>query len=386
MIDNLGMGGAEAWLMALLRYWRCAGQSAPQIDFLATGAKPGLFDDEARALGARIFYVPYSWRKFGAFAGGLRRVLRQGDYDAIHDHQDYASGWHLLLGAGELPPVRVAHVHNPSYQVRENYSVNLRRRTAGKFGQALIARFATHITGTSRQAITEHGFDTPAFDRIPKAALHCGFDPAPFLTSRTAARAQVCGEFGWPTDANIVLVAGRIDVSPDVGHPRNHKNSGFAVAIGIAAAHRSEGVRFLFAGAPSEATPVLKQRIAAAGLVGRIVFAGVRRDMPKLMAASDVLFFPSRGEGLGMVAVEAQAAGLPVLASTEVPRECVVVPELVRFQDLDAGPGVWVRDLLELSAQQRVVDTANAKVAASSFAIERSARALRALYGEGQLP
>ena len=35
-----------------------------------------------------------------------------------------------------------------------------------------------------------------------------------------------------------------------------------------------------------------------------------------------------------MVAVEAQAAGLPVLASTEVPRECAVVPELVRFKGL----------------------------------------------------
>src|SRR5579864_4048410 len=115
----------------------------------------------------------------------------------------------------------------------------------------------------------------------------------------------------------------------------------------------------LLAGASSPAVPVLEQRIAEAGLEGRIRFLGIRKDVERLMLASDVLLFPSRGEGLGMVAVEAQAAGLPVLASTNVPAECVVVPELVQFKEVEEGEAAWADELLQLAGQPRDIPSAN---------------------------
>ena len=62
-------------------------------------------------------------------------------------------------GRRPLPPVRVTHVHNPSYQIHNNYGVTLGRRLTARVGKRLVARYATHITGTSRQVITEYGFD-----------------------------------------------------------------------------------------------------------------------------------------------------------------------------------------------------------------------------------
>jgi len=388
IIDNLGMGGAEAWLIALLRYWR-EFEPSLKMDFLATGGKLGVFDDDAGALGAKIFYLRYSQTRLPVFARGFRRLLLHGRYDALHDHQDYAAGWHLALGAGLLPPVRVTHVHNPTYQVEQNYGGTLRKRLTGRLGKAMVARYGTHIAGTSRQAITEHGFDAPAFDHIPKAALHCGFDTAPFAGDRAAARAAVRKAFDWPNEARIVLFAGRIDVSPDPGHPRNHKNSAFAVAVAIDACRRDARLHFLFAGAPSVATPILESRIADNGLGERIKLLGIRNDIARLMLASDTLFFPSRSEGLGMVAVEAQAAGLPVLASTAVPRECVVIPELLLFRDMQSGVGRWAQDLVELTMRPPYEGDANSVVATSAFSIANSAQALVALYkgrwGDDQL-
>src|SRR6185312_1500551 len=131
----------------------------------------------------------------------------------------------------------------------------------------------------------------------------------------------------------------------------------------------------------SEATATLLDRVERAGLGRRIVFAGVRRDIDRLMTGADALLFPSRAEGLGMVAVEAQAAGIPVLASTGVPRECVVVPELVRFLELDKGPEAWRDELLALAkAPHGDRLEANRLVAASPFAIAFSARRLAELY------
>jgi glycosyltransferase involved in cell wall biosynthesis len=289
------------------------------------------------------------------------------------------------MGWGLLPAVRATHVHNPAYQIRNNYGLTPGRRLTAHAGKGLVARYATHILGTSREAIAAYGFDDPAFAARPKAALYCGIDAGRFLASE-AARASVRDEFGWRASDAVVLFAGRFDVSPDPAHPQTHKNSGFAVDVAIECARRSDAVRFVFAGPASAATPALGQRVSQAGMAGRIVFAGVRLDIGRLMGGADALLFPSRAEGLGMVAVEAQAAGLPVLASTAVPRECVVVPRLVRFLNLDDGVAVWADQLLaSIDAPRLDPIDANRQVAASAFSIQHSAEALERLYRDGVL-
>jgi glycosyltransferase involved in cell wall biosynthesis len=383
VVDRLGVGGAETWLVELLRHWGRAGRV--RLDVLATSGDEGVFDDEARSLGAQIHYLRYGRRDLPSFARGFRRMLREGRYDAVHDHQDFASGWHFLLGGAALPPVRVVHVHNPAYQIRSNYGVTPLRRLTSAAGKRLVARYATHIAGTSRAALADYGFDRPSFANIPKSALHCGLDPARFRRD-PAARSSVRTEFGWPADARLILFAGRFDVSPSLGHPQNHKNSSFAVDVAIAAAQADPAARFVFAGAASQSTPQLQDRVAAAGALGRIAFAGIRQDIPRLMSAADALLFPSRAEGLGMVAVEAQAAALPVLASTDVPGEAVVIPELVRFERVDAGVAAWRDALLALACAARIdAGAASRRIAGSAFAIEPSASRLERLYREGEL-
>src|SRR5882762_12034805 len=61
----LSVGGAETWLMALLKYFREADGRLPvtvKCDILLTGGAPAFFDEEAKSLGARLFYVPFSRR------------------------------------------------------------------------------------------------------------------------------------------------------------------------------------------------------------------------------------------------------------------------------------------------------------------------------------
>lgn len=378
IVDSLGMGGAETWLMELLRLWSRTG--AARMDFVATSGKRGVFDEEAEALGSTIHYIEYRQATLPRFIMNFRKVLSEGGYDAIHDHQDYVSGWHFLMGTGLLPPVRVTHVHNPAYQIRNNYGVTFRRRLTAQIGKRLVTRYATTIAGTSRQVIYEYDFCSPAFRHLSTGALYCGFDPARFANDPAVARASILNEFGWPANALIVLFVGRIDASPDPRHPRAHKNAGFAVDVAIAATRRDPRTRMLLAGALSPAVPALEQRIAQAGVAGNIRFAGLRHDIERLMTGADVLLFPSRGEGLGMAAVEAQAAGLPVLASDAVPREAAVVHDLIHFKSLTETADAWAAHLLVLAQRQRD-PSANAKVAASAFSIENSAKALLALYG-----
>jgi glycosyltransferase involved in cell wall biosynthesis len=228
----------------------------------------------------------------------------------------------------------------------------------------------------------EYGFDDPQFQKIPKRALYCGFDTDRFAGDPVAARNSICAAFTWPTDVRILLFAGRTDRGSDLGHPQNHKNSGFAVRLGIEAARRDPSIRLLMCGAPSKATPILQARIDEAGCSERIVMAGIRKDIERFMLAADLLLFPSRGEGLGMVAVEAQAAGLPVLASTSVPKECLVVQGMVRFLDVSSDLQPWIVAIDDLFAREKCDRKAcNSSVAASAFAICNSAEQLERVYG-----
>ena len=381
IVDTLGMGGAETWLMEVLRLWSKTG--SVQMDFLLTSGNKGIFDDEAASLGAKLHYLKFGKATLLSFRREFRRILSEGYYQVVHDHQDYASGWHFLLGGCTLPPVRVTHVHNPSYQIQNNYGVSASRRLTARLGKYFVSRYATHIAGTSRQVLTEYGMDVSAFQHIPKAALHCGFDPNRFAGDQYTKSDSVRAEFQWPVDSKVILFAGRIDQSADPTHPQNHKNSAFAVDVGIEIAQREPSVRLLLAGKPNGATTVLEDRIRSAGLSDRIRFIGIRHDIDRLMLGCDALLFPSRGEGLGMVAVEAEAAGLPVLASDAVPRECVISPELVTFLPLNGDTKAWASEMAHLLNQPRNSKAGNEAVKNSPFALAHSAEAMWKLYGRG---
>src|SRR6185503_4719271 len=79
-----------------------------------------------------------------------------------------------------------------------------------------------------------------------------------------------------------------------------------------AAAQLGDELRYVFCGDGGERAALEK---AAAGLAGRVVFAGFRRDVAACLAAADVVAMPSLHEGLGVAALEAMAASRPVVAS-----------------------------------------------------------------------
>ena len=112
---------------------------------------------------------------------------------------------------------------------------------------------------------------------------------------------------------------------------------------------------------------------------------GIRNDVPRLMRAADMLLFPSRQEGLGMVAVEAQAAGLPVLASTAVPSEAKVIPDLYYSLSLEEPLSVWADTLLNIMAKPKLpIELCREALKKSDFSIASSAHKLEKIYRSAQ--
>jgi len=385
VVDTLGMGGAETWLMELLKYWQETG--GVEVDLLLTSGLRGIFDDEACKLGARLFYVPYRRSDLPAFIRKFRRILRKGRYDVIHDHSDYVTGWRFLMGLDVLPKVRVTHVHNPWLHIDANYAMDPFRRLSTRIGKRLVNLLATQISGTSGAILRQYGFEPGRNQKPPVTVVHCGINVSSFSIPRDKDRASVLREFGWSDDAKIVLFAGRLDRALELDHPQNHKNSWFALNVARAALKTEPRLRLLMAGAGEQERQALERRIVEWGLQGKLTLIGIRRDIPRLMRAADALLFPSRQEGLGMVAVEAQAVGLSVLTSTAVPREAIVIPELVQSLALSEPIACWVEALLAAVMRSHPDVTAcRAALTASDFSIDKSARRLEATYCSGHDP
>jgi glycosyltransferase EpsF len=285
------------------------------------------------------------------------------------------------MGAGLLPPVRVTHVHNPWLHIAVNYNTSLSRRVTTIAGKQFVSWLATNVCGTSGAILRQYGFMLGGAKRPSVSVLHCGIDIGKFNASREPDRESVLREFGWERHAKVVLFVGRLDVALEFDHPQNHKNSWFALNVLRLAVARDPSVRLLMAGAGDNQRNELNQQIQHWGLPGKLRIIGVRSDIPRLMRAADLLFFPSRQEGLGMVAVEAQAAGLPVLVSDAVPREAIVIPELVTSVRLLDPLGRCADVLLEaLSAPRKPAETYRRAMEASDFSIDKSVSNLLRLY------
>lgn len=377
----LGVGGAETWLLALLKYFEQAKDELPvriRFNICLTGGRKSEFDDEASSLGARLFYLHYCRRNLPAFIREFRSILSNGRYHAIHDHQDYTSGLHFLFGMGHLPPVRIAHVHNPLLHI-DSYSSSFLRKLTIATGKQLLSYLATHIMGTSLQVVSEYGFDDARFSKVKLGAAHCGFDVSRFTGDYKRSHRDICSEFGWEETVKILLFVGRL------GSSLNQKNPAFALDVVKAVISKNPDARLLMAGGEGAMT-ALENKVKEWGLQKKIRLIGLRADVPRLMSGSDLFLLTSLGEGLGMVAVEAQASGLWVLVSDTTPRECEVVPGMVKFMPLDTGPSAWADEALRLLNALRPDQAAcNLAVKNSPFSIENSAANLFQMYTAGSV-
>lgn len=92
----------------------------------------------------------------------------------------------------------------------------------------------------------------------------------------------------------------------------------------------------------------IKIKVQERNLEDKVLFLG-RQQMPECFYSSfDAFLFPSISEGFGLVAVEAQASGLPVLASTGVPKE-TQCSDIISYKDLSDGIEAWAKELWRIS-------------------------------------
>lgn len=122
----------------------------------------------------------------------------------------------------------------------------------------------------------------------------------------------------------------------------------------------------------------IKQGVRDLDVEDQVYFLGVRSDIPDLLQAMDVFFFPSLWEGLGVALIEAQASGLHSVVSTGIPREADIQADLVDFISLDENKDIWISALLQTKGIQRTSEIT--KVIESGYDIAHTSKMLQEFY------
>jgi glycosyltransferase involved in cell wall biosynthesis len=237
----------------------------------------------------------------------------------------------------------------------------------------LTARLVTRFHAISRVVAVEMGKRLRiAPDRIE--VIPRGRDQQDLGVRSADRRARVREALGLDPSVPLIVVASRhepakaVDVAVDA----------FATVL-----RARPDARLILAGREGAATPQVRAAIERSGGGSSIDVLGFRDDVPDLLAASDVLLFPSRWEGLGSVLIEAMALELPVVASDlPVLRELLVDDdgtELAGFAPVGAPAILAERCLDAFSDQADRVGRAHARYL-RLFTSERVGRRLAGLY------
>ena len=367
IISSPEMGGIENQLLAFLqRYDR----GRFQVDVACAKSTEGSLRD--RFLETSTTFILCRWSRYVIpFVWRLLRLLHHKHYDVVHVRGSEVSGAAILAARLAGVSVRVASYHHSKiYWRKTDYINRLITPMAIAVLQWMERRWATRILSISQACFDVYFRDWRQHPELFQIC-HNGIDIERF--SNPVAHSEVRSELGLPMDS---LVVGH------VGGFRKVKNHQTFVDMAERVSKQLEKVHFLLVG-DGALRQQIEMEVAKRGLSSRFVFTGNRDDVPRMLAAMDIFVMPSLNEGFGSVVIEAQLAGLVVVAS-DLPsiREALgpAMHQFCRQPHDSAGMAEQVLTLLQSPQLRNSIGSQAREYATERFSIDRTVKQLEAIY------
>jgi glycosyltransferase involved in cell wall biosynthesis len=312
VFGSLERAGAQLRTLEVCRALRA--RDALDFEFCSIDLGPTEIEEDVERLGGRVHVVSI---RSPRFLRDFPRLLRAGRYDVVNTEPQFLSGLVVWLAARQRVPVRIVTIHNTIGDRGQSARKPIVRLVLSSRPflwamRTMIKRHATDVLAVSQSAL-DSVLPSPREAAGKVAVLYNGTDLGPFEGPSDAV--GVRAEFGWPADSRIVVNVGRLSTQ------KNHR----AILEATRLAHEEdESLRLLLVGS-GQLRDEIDGLIAHLGLRSVCAVTSNRPDVPRLLIASDVFFFPSSWEGLPGAPLEALAAGLPVVAS-DIPSMREIAP------------------------------------------------------------
>lgn len=340
LLGRMDCGGAETMLMNIYRH---IDRERISFDFLICGEGKGYYDDEITALGGKILYIGSQGRLgLPKYIRELKVFLQKNEYDIVHSHLDWQGGAIAYAAYQAGVKRRIVHAHTCT-STRQS----LLFRGVLNLEKYWINKYATDFWACSNKAASYLFNKQKDVQIIPNA-----FDLDKYLNPDLQVLKAIKKQLHLSEDGIVIGHIGNFSVT---------KNQKYLVEIGRILKERHLNFKLLFAGNDqTEYGYEAKDLVQEYNLQDSILFLGLRDDIYNIVNVFDVFCFPSLHEGLGIVVVEAQAAGVPCLVAEGVPDEVdmgLSLVEYLQFDDLEQ----WVQKIMvnkdrEFIDRDRIID------------------------------
>lgn len=326
-VSVMNRAGQETFLMNV---YRKLDRNQIQFDFQCSRKMKGDYDEEIIEMGGKILYLDENefrlpvLKYLGQILQQYKFFKKNRGYDIYHIHTYHAfDAWLCIVGA-KLGGVKhiVLHSHNTNGMhktLHKVFRILLRYMKIERFCCSQMAgewMYGKKEMSRGRVSIIKNGVDTDKFK----------YD----IQVRDKERRELELE-----DQFVVGHIGRFNIQ------KNHK---FLIRVFKEIKEKENHAILLLIGT-GELQQEIKDMVIEYQLQDSVQFLGTRKDVAELLNAMDLLVFPSLHEGLSVVAIEAQAAGVPILAADTLTPETKVT-ECIEFFSLAKTEKEWAEKAL----------------------------------------
>ena len=376
IIGSLERGGAETFLINLYKH---IDRNKVQFDFaIYHEPSENSYYQEVIEMGGRVFILPHKSNGMLTNFRAVQKLIRDNDYKMVWRYAgscfeaiDLLTA--KLAGASEtVLNSRCSHTDGMQvliHYIMKPFSPIFAKKLAEKFAGASETALNSGYSHTDGMRMLIHYIVKPflplfvtknfacgimagkwMFGRRPFEVINNGIEVEKFRYDEEV-RNQNRKKFGLQ-DKIVVGHVGRF-------HPvKNHK-----LIIDVYEKFRQEVPRSaLVLVGTGELLAQIQELVKEKELENDVLFLGSRSDVPEMLQMMDIFIMPSLFEGFPRAFLEAQAAGLPCVASSTISRE-VDVTGNVCFVDLDAPVAVWAERIVEKCGSKTEDNTEKLKAA-----------------------
>lgn len=325
-----------------LQNWRYIDKTRFQFDFATLSKSKLYFENEVTAQGCKVYHIScYAEENEEQFKKEIKAIFKN-DYDVVHLHTSYWKSFLVEKLAKEagIPKV-IIHAHNSSVLGEDHRKEDIDHHN--QCVMQLDESIATDYWACSRLAAKWlYG------DRIPAEKIVIqknAIDVDRFQFQPEIAQ-KIRKELEWE-DKYIIGHVGRFT------YQKNHE---FLIRVFREVHQQNPDTRLLLVGVGPERKKI-EGMIINHNIRDAVQILEYRKDVDQLMQAMNCFAFPSRFEGLGIVLIEAQAAGCDCLASSAVPEEAVLTEHIERLPLIEE---IWIKTILKMSKTSHLRYSENA--------------------------